>query len=102
MHALKEKVIRGGAAKLVGQALSLLLRLGTLIVLARIIDPSDFGLVTMVTAVTGVFDIFASGGLSAATIQKADVSHAQISTLFWINLAIGALLAVLCVASGPL
>jgi O-antigen/teichoic acid export membrane protein len=102
MHPLKEKAIRGGAAKLVGQALSLLLRLGTLIVVARIIDLGDFGLVTMVTAVTGVFDMFAAGGLSAATIQKADVSHAQISTLFWINMAIGALLAVLCVASGPL
>jgi O-antigen/teichoic acid export membrane protein len=102
MHALKEKTIRGGAAKLVGQALSLLLRLGTLIVLARIIDPGDFGLVAMVTAITGVFDIFAAGGLSTATIQKADVSHEQISTLFWINVAIGALLAVLCVASGPL
>jgi O-antigen/teichoic acid export membrane protein len=102
MHALKEKTIRGGAAKLVGQALSLLLRLGTLVVLARIIDPGDFGLVTMVTAITGVFDIFAAGGLSAATIQKAEVSHAQISTLFWINMAIGTLVAVLCVASGPL
>jgi len=102
MHALKERTIRGGAAKLAGQALSLLLRLGTLIVLARIIDPGDFGLVAMVTAITGVFDIFASGGLSTATIQKADVSHEQISTLFWINMAIGALLAALCVASGPL
>src|SRR5215475_12300088 len=78
MQALKTKTIRGGAAKLVGQALGLLLRLGTLIVLARIIDPGDFGLVAMVTAVTGVFDIFATGGLSAATVQKADVSRADI------------------------
>src|SRR5215831_562681 len=102
MHALKEKTIRGGAAKLVGQALGLLLRLGTLAALARIIEPGDFGLVAMVTAITGVFDIFAAGGLSTATIQKADVSHAQLSTLFWINMAIGTLFAALCVVSGPL
>jgi len=102
MHALKEKAIRGGAAKLVGQALSLLLRLGTLVALARILQPGDFGLVAMITAITGVFEIFASGGLSMATIQKADVSHAQLSTLFWINMAIGTLFAALCVASGPL
>jgi PST family polysaccharide transporter len=102
MHTLKEKTIRGGAAKFIGQVVSLLLRLGTLVALARIIGPGDFGLLAMVTAVTGVFDIFTTGGLSAATIQKADLSHAQISTLFWINMAIGALLAVLCVASGPL
>src|SRR5262249_33027170 len=102
MHSLKEKTIRGGAAKLVGQAFTLLLRLGTLIIIARIIDPADFGLVAMVTAITGVLDILATGGLSAATIQKADVSDAQISTLFWVNIAIGALLALMCVASGPL
>lgn len=102
MHALKEKTIRGGAAKLIGQALCLLLRLGNLIVLGRILDPGDFGLVAMVTAITGFFDSFATGGLSAATIQKADVSHTQISTLFWINMAIGTGLAVLCVASAPL
>jgi O-antigen/teichoic acid export membrane protein len=102
MHALKEKTIRGGAAKLVGQALGLPLRLGTLVALARIIEPGDFGLVAMVTAITGVFDIFAAGGLSTATIQRADVSHAQLSTLFWINMAIGTLFAALCVASGPL
>jgi O-antigen/teichoic acid export membrane protein len=102
MHGLKEKTIRGGAARLVGQALGLLLRVGTLVALARIIDPADFGLVAMVTAITGVFDIFAAGGLSTATIQKADVSHAQLSTLFWLNLAIGTLFAVVCVVSGPL
>jgi PST family polysaccharide transporter len=102
MEALKEKTIRGGAAKLVGQIASLLLRLGTLVVLARLMDPSDFGLVAMATAVTGLFDVFATGGLSAATVQKAEVSDAQVSTLFWINIAIGVLLAILCVASAPL
>jgi O-antigen/teichoic acid export membrane protein len=102
MHALKEKTIRGGAAKLIGQALCLLLRLGNLIILGRVLDPGDFGLVAMVTVITGFFDTFATGGLSAATIQKADVSHTQISTLFWINMAIGTALAFLCMASAPL
>ena len=69
--------------------------------LARLLDPSDFGLVAMVTAVTGVFEVFATGGLSAATVQRAEVSHAQVSTLFWFNIAIGALLGLLCLASAP-
>jgi O-antigen/teichoic acid export membrane protein len=102
MHALKEKTIRGGAAKFIGLMHSLVVRLGTLVVLAHTIDPGDFGLVAMVTAITGVFDIFLTGGLSAATIQKADVSHEQVSTLFWINMAFSALLMVLCMAGGPM
>ena len=101
MEALKEKAIRGGAAKLAGQLVVMALRLGSLVVLARLLDPSDFGLVAMVTVVTSVFDIFVTGGLSAATIRHEDVTDAQISTLFWINVAIGALLAVLCVVIAP-
>ena len=101
MEALKQKAIRGGAAKLAGQLVVMALRLGSLVVLARLLDPSDFGLVAMVTVVTSVFDIFVTGGLSAATIRHEDVTDAQISTLFWINVAIGALLAVLCVVIAP-
>ena len=101
MKDLKEKTIRGGAARLIGQALKSLLRLGTIIVLARLLDPSDFGIVAMVTVVTGVFEIFATGGLSAAAVQKPEISDAEISTLFWFNIAIGALLGLLCIAAAP-
>ena len=98
---LKEKTIRGGAARLVGYTARSLVRLGALIILAHLLDPTDFGLVAMVTVFTGVFEVFATGGLSTATVQRAEVSDAQISTLFWFNVAIGALLALLCLAAAP-
>jgi PST family polysaccharide transporter len=98
---LKEKTLRGGAAKLVGFTARAFIRLGTLMVLAHLLDPSDFGLVAMVTVVTGALEVFASGGLSDATIQRVYVSDAQISTLFWCNVAIGALLGLLCLAAAP-
>ena len=101
MKDIKEKTIRGGAARLIGQALKSLLRLGTIIVLARLLDPSDFGIVAMVTVVTGVFEVFATGGLSAAAVQKPEISDAEISTLFWFNIAIGVLLGLLCIAAAP-
>jgi O-antigen/teichoic acid export membrane protein len=99
---LKHKTIRGGAAKLVGHGARAAVRLGTLMVLARLLDPSDFGLVAMATAVTGIFEVFATGGLSIATIQRVEISHAQVSTLFWCNVAIGALLALLCFGAAPI
>jgi len=98
---LKEKTIRGGAVRLVGFTARSLIRLGSLMVLARLLDPTDFGLVAMVTVVTGVFEVFATGGLSAATVQRTEVSDAQISTLFWFNVAIGASLGLLCLAAAP-
>ena len=102
MEDLKARTIRGGIANLIGQIAGMLLRLGTIIVLARFISPSEFGIVAMVTVLTGFLEIFATGGLSQATVQRADISRSQITALFWVNILIGLLLAVLCLATAPL
>ena len=65
-------------------------------ILARILDPKDFGLVAMVTVLTGVLNLFRDFGLSTATVQRTSVTEDQLSTLFWINVLVGALLT--CVA----
>jgi PST family polysaccharide transporter len=101
MEDLKARTVRGGFAKLCGQAGNLALRLGFLVIMARLLDPEDFGLVAMVTVVTGVYDIFTSAGLSSAVIQKATVTDEQISTLFWINILVGTALCLLCLATAP-
>ena len=56
----------------------------------------------MVTAVTGIMGVLGSAGLSTATIQREDVTHKQVSTLFVANVGLGAILAVLCVLLGQL
>lgn len=58
-------------------------------VLARLLAPSDFGLIAMVMAIVGVGHLFKDLGLSAATIQAAKLSQAQINSLFWINAGLG-------------
>lgn len=58
-------------------------------VLARLITPHDFGLVTMALVVAGFLHVFKDAGLSTATIQREDITHAQVSNLFWINVAMG-------------
>ena len=99
---LKGKTIRGGLARLCAQGANLLLRVGSLMVLARLLGPKDFGLVGMVTAFTGVLTLFRDFGLSAAAIQRKTVTEEQISTLFWIDISFGALLGLLTVAMAPL
>jgi PST family polysaccharide transporter len=71
-------------------------------VLARLLGPKDFGLVGMVTAFTGVLTLFRDFGLSSAAVQRATVTDEQISTLFWINVAFGALLGLVTAAMAPL
>jgi O-antigen/teichoic acid export membrane protein len=102
MQNLKEKALWSGIAKVFGQAITMGIRLFYLAVLARLLGPGDFGLVAMVTVVTGLFDLFTSAGLSWATIQKAEITDQQISQLFWVNILVGGALALLCAASAPL
>lgn len=102
MKDLKEKAVRGGLARLCGQAAILVLRLGFMATMAHLLDPGEFGLVAMVSVVTGVYGLFSTAGLSMATIQQASVTDGQISTLFWINILVGTILCLLCLATAPL
>ena len=102
MKDLKERTLRGGFAKVCAQGASFILRIGSLMVLARLLDPKDFGLVGMVTAVTGVFSLFKDAGLSMATVQRATITNEQVSTLFWINMLVGAVLGLLSLAIAPI
>lgn len=101
MHDLKVKVIRGGLARLCAQGVSFILRVGSLVILARLLNPKDFGLVGMVTAFTGILVLFGDFGLGSAAIQHTTVTEEQKSTLFWINLLLGALLSFLTLAMAP-
>jgi PST family polysaccharide transporter len=55
----------------------------------------------MVTAFTGVLNLFRDFGLSAATVQRVDVTDEQVSTLFWINILVGAILALSLTGLAP-
>jgi O-antigen/teichoic acid export membrane protein len=101
MKDLKQKTIQGGLARLLAQGANFALRVGSLMILARLLGPEDYGLVGMVAAFTGVLSLFRDFGLSSAAIQRAEVTEEQISTLFWINLLVGVLLTLLTVAMAP-
>jgi O-antigen/teichoic acid export membrane protein len=102
MKDLRHRAIRGGGAKILAQAANFSLRVGSLMVLARLLDPRDFGLVGMVTAITGILNLFRDFGLSSATVQRVEVTDQQISTLFWINVLVGGGLCLLLAAASPL
>ena len=101
-HDFKGKTTRGAFASLTGQVLNFVLRIGSMMALARLLSPRDFGLVGMATAVTGFLILFQDAGLSTAAVQIPSISRAQISMLFWINLAVGGLLFLFCAGTAPL
>jgi O-antigen/teichoic acid export membrane protein len=98
---LKEKTIRGGFARLSAQGVNFVVNMGSLMVMARLLGPAEYGLVGMVTAFTGVLVLFRDFGLSAAAVQRSSLTDEEASTLFWINMLVGVVLTVLVVAMAP-
>jgi PST family polysaccharide transporter len=78
-----------------------LLLFGSQIVLARLLNPSDFGIVAMCGPIFGVFALFNDLGLSQAVIQRQHLSEEDSNNVFWINLAVGCVLAVLLLLVAP-
>lgn len=95
---LKSRTIRSGAFAMGAEGVEFVLRLGSIIVLARLLVPEQFGLIAMVTAITAVAERFKDLGLSVATIQRKEITHDQVSTLFWVNTGTGLGIALLIAA----
>jgi PST family polysaccharide transporter len=71
-------------------------------ILARLLTPSDFGLIAMVLVFSNFAAIFSGFGLQSAIVQKKEVSDEALSSIFWINVGLGALLTLALAASAPL
>jgi PST family polysaccharide transporter len=101
MQDLKRKSVRGGAVSMASQGISIAIQLASTVVLARLLSPNDYGIMAMVVAVTGFASLFRDLGLSSAAIQKKDLSDAQQSNLFWLNVIMGSLLTIIVALASP-
>ncbi len=101
--SLGTAAVRGGIWSLLAQAISTVIRTLSAIVLARLLNPEDFGLYAILAAVLGGLLIFMDLGLCDAVIQAPKLTDRQISSLFWVNLGInGAVTACLLVSSSAI
>lgn len=98
---LKKRSLRSGAVTLGSQGIMFVIQLASTMILARILSPADYGINAMAVAITGFANVFSNLGLSTSTVQRADINHQQVSTLFWINASIGVLLTVVIAALSP-
>ena len=98
---LKGRTISGAFITIASQGTQFLLNLASIMVLARLLAPKDFGLYAMVTTVMGFLRIFQDAGLSTATVQRQEITHAQVSNLFWVNVGLGGVTTLLVAALAP-
>jgi PST family polysaccharide transporter len=92
---LRGRTVRGGAFTVFSQGVRFFTSLAALTILGRLLTPADFGLVAMVTALTGLAMIFRHLGLGDAAVQRERLTPAQSGSLFWVNTLVGLLTALI-------
>lgn len=92
---------RGGIATVLANGAAQAIRVGVMILTARLLLPAEFGLFAMVSSTIGIAGVLRDLGLSSATIQSPVITDRQLSTLFWINAGFGLLATSLIAIASP-
>lgn len=72
-------------------------------ILARLLVPADFGLMALLVAVIAFAQIFSDMGVSSAIIHHRNITHEELSSLYWLNVcAGGVLMLALMLLSSPI
>jgi PST family polysaccharide transporter len=92
----------GAMISIVGQFVRIATQAGSIVVLARILTPVDFGLLAMTYPIVLFATALQEAGLGMAVLQRKTIGDSELSTVFWISAAFGLGLAILLVlVSGP-
>lgn len=100
--SLKKKAIGGVKWTTASTVIVTILQLAQMSILARFLEPGDFGLMAIMMVVIGFSQAFQDMGISNAIIQRQEISHTQLSSLYWLNIAAGAVLTLIVMAIAPL
>ena len=97
----RQAALRSGA---IGVAVSVLTQATstiTTIVLARLLVPSDIGLVAAAAVVLGLFEVVSEFGLGASVIRRRHIDDTVLSTTFWTSAGLGLAVVVTAAALSP-
>lgn len=92
---IRGKMARGAVWMILFKALERSLGMISMLVLARLLVPADFGLVAMATSLIGLLELFAAFGLETALIQRAEASVDHYNSAWTLNFLTGASVATL-------
>jgi O-antigen/teichoic acid export membrane protein len=102
MSDMRQQTVSGLRWTTLSQASRLGTQLLSVLILARLLPPSDYGLVAMAAMVTGFASLFSDFGTAAAIIQRPDPSPELLDSVFWLNVSFGVVLAGLLGLIAPL
>ena len=99
--SLREQIFSGVRWTTLSSLGRALLQVFQIAILARLLTPADFGLVAVVAALMAILQIFSDAGVSNAIIHYQDITPKELSSLYWLNVGISALLGLLLAFLSP-
>jgi polysaccharide transporter, PST family len=97
---IKRLAVRSAGVTIFSSGLGLIVQIVSTVVLSRLLAPTDFGLVAMVTTFSLLLVNFGINGFTEAVLQAEKMDRNLASNLFWINVSSGLLLTIAFAASG--
>ncbi|MBR1902375.1 MAG: lipopolysaccharide biosynthesis protein [Bacteroidaceae bacterium] len=97
-----KKVINSMIWKLLERFSSQLVSFVISIILARILMPTDYGIVTLILVFINIANVIIDGGFNTALIQKKDADQTDFSTIFWFCLLMAAVIYLFLFLGAPL
>jgi O-antigen/teichoic acid export membrane protein len=101
-EGLRRAAVRGAGVMVFAQGVSFAAQIIATVILARLLTPADFGVVTMVTTFSLLLSSFGLNGFTEVILQREEVTHRLTSNLFWINLGAGVILTMAFAVLGRL
>jgi PST family polysaccharide transporter len=86
----------------VSQISKIVAQLISMVVLARLLNASDYGIIAMAYVVTALAGMLREMGTGTAIIQKKELSEPTTSTIFWLNVGLGCMIGLLLIVTSPL
>lgn len=85
----------------VAQTIKIGAQLISMVVLARLLHPTDYGIIAMAYVVTALAGMLREMGTGTAIIQKQALTETTTSTVFWLNMGMGCSLALILILTSP-
>lgn len=101
-HTLKHKTISGILWQLVQKGSTQIIGFVVSIILARLLDPDEFGIVAMTSIFMTVASVVAESGLGTSLVQKKEIDDLDKDTVFHFGFLISTLLYLILFFSAPL
>ena len=93
---------RGFLVTVIAQGAKTILTGVSAIVLSRLLQASDFGLLALISPVTGLLALLSNTGLFQAIVQTDRITRTQVESLFWVSICIGLFLTLIFLGAAPI